>query len=56
MNIYRMTYDELSKVVNESYAKTNDIRETVKETGIPFDWCWDMTGCKDASDFEDGLC
>ena len=48
-----MTYDELSKVVNESYAKTNDIRKTVKETGIPFSIVWDMTGYKDYLGFEE---
>ena len=53
MNINRMSYDEMSKVVNESYAKTKDVRKTVKETGIPFDWCWDMTGMKDYFDFEE---
>ena len=54
MNINRMSYDEMSKVVNESYAKTNDIRKTVKETGVPFDLVWDMTGTKDYFDFCDG--
>ena len=53
MNINRMSYDELSKVVNESYAKTNNIRKTVKETGIPFDLVWDMTGLKDYFYFYD---
>ena len=51
MNINRMSYDELSRVVNESYAKTKDVRKTVKETGIPFDLVWDMTGMKDNFDF-----
>jgi len=51
MNINQMTYDEMSKVVNESYAKTNDIRKTVKETGIPFPLVWGMTGHKDYFDF-----
>jgi len=27
-----MTYDELSKVVIESYLRTDNIRETMKET------------------------
>ena len=53
MNINRMSYDELSKVVNESFAKTKDVRKTVKETGIPFDLVWDMTGLKDSFDFYD---
>ena len=51
MNINQKTYDALSKTVNESYAKTNDIRKTVKETGIPFPLVWDMTGYKDYFDF-----
>ena len=54
MNINRMSYDELSKVVNESYAKTKDVRKTVKETGIPFDLVWDCLGFKDYFDFYDG--
>ena len=54
LNINRMSYDEMSKVVNESYAKTKDVRKTVKETGIPFDLVWDMTGLKDSFDFYDG--
>ena len=54
MNINRMTYDEMSKVVNESYAKTNDVRRTVKDTGVPFDLVFDMTGLKDSFDFYDG--
>ncbi len=41
LNINRMTYEEMSKVVNESYATTKDVRKTVKETGIPFDLVWD---------------
>ena len=45
------TYDELSKLVNTSYAKTNDIRETMKQTGLSFDEVWDMTGMKDWMDF-----
>ena len=54
MNINGMTYDVLSNVVNKSYAKTNDIRKTVKETGIPCDLVWDMIGMKDYFDFYDG--
>ena len=47
------TYDELSKIVNASYAKTKDIRKTMKETGLSFDEVWDMTGMKDWIDFMD---
>ena len=50
-NVNRLSCDELSKTVNESYAKTNDIWKTVKETGIPFSIVWDMTGYEDYFDF-----
>ena len=45
------TYDELSKLVNASYAETKDIRETMKQTGLSFDEVWYMTGMKDWMDF-----
>ena len=45
------TYDELSKLVNASYAETRDIRETMKQTGLSFGEVWDMTGMKDWMDF-----
>jgi len=48
-----MSYEELAKTVNVSYRKTRDIRATIKETGIPFDMVWDMTGTKDYIDFYD---
>ena len=48
-----MTYDELSKLVNTSYAKTKDIRVTAKETGVSFNEVWDMLGFKDYFDFEE---
>ena len=50
----RPSYGELSEIVNASYAKTSDIRETMKETGLTFDEVWDMTGMKDIFDFDDG--
>ena len=46
-------YDELSKIVNECYKKNNNIRETMKETGLAFDIVWDMTGHKDYFDFKE---
>ena len=46
-----MTYDELSKVVNESYRNTGDIRETVRDTKVPFDVVWEMIGFKDWFEF-----
>ena len=39
--------------MNESYKRTNDVRETVKETGIDFDVVWEMLGFKDDLDFYD---
>jgi uncharacterized protein with GYD domain len=37
--------------VNETYKRTNDVRDTVKETGIDFDVVWEMLGFKDYFDF-----
>lgn len=48
-----MTYDELSEIVNKSYRKTRDIRETMKETGLSFDEVWEMVGLKDCFDFQE---
>ena len=50
-NPYKGSYDELSAKVNKSYKRTNDVRETVKETGIDFDVVWEMLGFKDYFDF-----
>ena len=47
----KLNYGELSEIVNASYAKTNDIRETMKETGLTFDEVWDMVGFKDRLDW-----
>jgi hypothetical protein len=52
-NVNRLSYDELSKIVLTSFKKTNDIRETGKETGISFPLVWDMMGYKDYFDFYD---
>lgn len=49
-----MNYEELSKIVNDSYRRTNNIRETMKETGLSFDEVWDMTGFKDWFDWMEG--
>ena len=46
-----MTYDELSKTVNEVYRETEDIRKTMEKTGLSFDLVWDMTGMKDWFEF-----
>jgi len=42
-----MNYDELSKLVNDAYQETGDIRETMKETGRSFDEVWGMIGLRD---------
>ena len=44
-------YDAISKRVNASYAHTQDIRETMKDTGLPFDLVWEMVGFKDEMDW-----
>ena len=49
-NPYKGSYDELSAKVNESYKRTNNICETVRETGIHFDVVWEMLGFKDYFD------
>lgn len=47
------SYDDLSKLVNDSFTRTGDIRETMKETGLTFDEVWDMTGMKDWFEWKD---
>ena len=47
------SYDELSKIANASYAKTQDIRLTMKETGLSFNEVFEMVGLKDYFDFEE---
>ena len=47
------SYNELSKIVNASYAKTQDIRLTMKETGVSFGEVFEMVGFKDYFDFEE---
>jgi len=44
-------YDAVSKRVNESYARTQDIHQTMRETRLPFDLVWEMTGMKDEIDW-----
>ena len=46
-NPYKGSYDELCAKVNETYKRTNDIHETVKETVIGFVIIWEMLGFKD---------
>ena len=52
-NPYKGSYDELCAKVSETYKRTDDVRETAKETGIDFDVVWEMLGFKDEMDFMD---
>ena len=45
-------YDATAKLVNASYAETRDIRETMRETRLPFDIVWEMVGYADYFAFE----
>ena len=53
MNKGYISYRELSEIVNASYARTKDIRVTMRETGVSFSEVWEMTGMKDYFDFEE---
>ena len=53
MNKNNLSYRELSEIVNASYAKTTDIREIMRETGVSFSEVWEMIGMKDYFDFEE---
>ena len=46
-------YDGMVTRVNQAYAETGDIRQTIKDTGLPFDLVWEMVGFKDQMDFMD---
>jgi hypothetical protein len=41
----------IAKRVNRSYAKTEDICLTMRETRLPFDVVWEMVGFKDEMDW-----
>ena len=51
MNKGYVSYRELSEIVNASYAKTKDIRDTMRETGVSFSEVWEIIGLKDYFDF-----
>ena len=53
MNKGYVSYRELSEIVNASYAKTKDIRVTMRETGVTFSEVWEMVGLKDYFDFQE---
>jgi len=48
-----LTYDELSRLVDKSYKKNESIRQTMRDTELPFDIVWDCLGFKDYFDFEE---
>ena len=46
-------YDKTAKLVNKSYAETEDIHQTMRETRLPFDVVWECLGFKDEMDWMD---
>ena len=50
-----LSYDDLSKVVNDAYRGNPDIsiRTLANELGIPFNIVWECLGFKDWFDFVD---
>ena len=50
-----MSYDELSKVVNDAYRENPDIRirTLALELGIPFNVVWECLGFRDWFEFYD---
>jgi len=52
-NPYKGTYQVICAKGKKTYKRTNDVRDTVKETGIDFDVVWEMLGFKDYFDFYD---
>ena len=43
--------DETAKLVNATYARTQDIRQTMRETRLPFDVEWKCLGYRGEFDF-----
>lgn len=46
-----MTYDQVLDMINMSYERTGNIRQTMKETGQPFAVVYEALGFKDYDDF-----
>ena len=44
------TYDEISKLVNDTYKDNPDIRTVAKDQGLSFDVVWECLGFKDYFD------
>ena len=46
-----MAYDDISKLVNDTYKDNPDIRTLALELVLPFDVVWECLGFKDYLDF-----
>ena len=46
-------YDQLSRIVNDTYQKNQSIRQTARETGLSFDEVFEFCGYKDLVDFKE---
>ena len=47
-----LVIEEFSKLgESATYAETRDIRETMRETRLPFDVVWEMVGFRDEMDW-----
>lgn len=48
-----LTYNETAEVVNASYARTQDIRQTAKETDTPVALVMELVGVSDWIEFSE---
>ena len=48
----RLGYDELSNLINDSYAKNPDMRLIAREYGISVNEVFEITGWKDWWDYQ----
>ena len=46
-----LTYNEVAEVVNASYSRTQDIRQTAKETDTPVALVMELVGVSDWIEF-----
>ena len=46
-------YDDISKLVNDTYRDNPDIRTVARDLVLPFDVVWECLGFKDYFDFEE---
>jgi len=51
-----LSYDDLRKLVNDTYRENPDIRirTFADDLGVPFDVVWECLGFKDLFDFVEG--